>query len=99
MWTMFSKPQTPARTAEIFQEIIQKLKNDREWPLDTMVKIGQLFDGLSENDESSELHYNFQDLCNANSKNEQKIRGLCEQMFNRYIIKFEKAKVLIGFSI
>ena len=93
MWTMFSKPQTPARTAEIFKELIEKMKKPGDYPLDTMVSMGQLFDGLSGNEESEDLHYNFQDLSNKDPKNEAKIKDLCEKTFNRYIWKLEKAKV------
>ena len=73
---------------------VKKLKTDHQWPLDTMVSVGQLFDGLSGNDESTDLHYDFQDLSNQNKKNEAIIRNLCMKTFERYVIKLEKAKVL-----
>ena len=60
-----------------------------------MVSIGQLFDNLSGNEESTDLHYSFQDLSNKSQNNEAKIRVLCQKTFSRYVVKLEKAKVLL----
>ena len=92
MWTMFSKPQTPARTAEIFSNVINTMKNsDRNWPLDTMVEIGNLLNGPSRNEESEIAHFAFQDYSNSAKKMESRIRNLSQHVFTKYIWKLEKA--------
>ena len=94
MWAYFCSPQLPSKSAELLKKCIKMLKSDPRWPLDTMVEIGNLFEGPSRNKESEIAHFSYQDLCNANSGNaESKIRSLCKNTFARYVQKLEKEKV------
>ena len=94
MWAYFCTPQLPSKSAELLKQCIQMLKSEPQWPLDTMVEIGNLFEGPSRNKESEIAHFTYQDLCNSNSNAESKIRLLCKNTFARYVQKLEKEKVL-----
>ena len=94
MWAYFCTPQLPSKSAELLKQCIQRLKSEPKWPLDTMVEIGNLFEGPSRNKESEIAHFTYQDLCNSNSNAESKIRILCKNTFARYVQKLEKELVL-----
>ena len=67
------------------------MKNfNKDWPLDTMVEIGDLLEGPSRNTESEVAHFNYQDLSNSNRTAESTIRYLCDKLFQKYIWKLEK---------
>ena len=100
MWSMFSKPQVPSVTATTIKNVIEKMKNcDNDWPMDTMVEIGDLFDGPSRNKESEVAHFTFQDLSNADTTAESTIRDLCKKTFEKYVWKFEKDRGSTDFRI
>ena len=90
---MFCTPQLPSKAASIIKESISMLENQSSWPLDTMVEIGNLFEGPSRNRESEIAHFTFQDLSNSNRKAESHIRDLCRRTFLRYVQKLEKGQV------
>ena len=92
MKTIYSKPQTPAKSASVFKSVIADLKKPGLWPLDTIVNIGQHFGGPSQNDGSSPAHTNFQNLSNSSKKIENEIRDLCTKTFEKYIWKLEKVR-------
>ena len=94
---MFSKPQSPAVTATTIQNVIEKMKNTNDWPMDTMVEIGDLFNGPSRNNESEIAHFTYQDLSNSDKNAESKIRELCKKTFDKYVWKFEKDGVRLIF--
>ena len=87
---MFSQPQTPSVTATTIKNVIEKMKNTNDWPMDTMVEIGDLFNGPSRNNESEIAHFTYQDLSNSDQTAESKIRELCKKTFDKYVWKFEK---------
>ena len=97
---MFSKPQVPASTAETIKQVIEKMENyNKDWPLDTMVEIGDLLEGPSRNIESEVAHFNYQDMSNSNRTAESTIRDLCEKLFRKYIWKLQKDWFLINFDL
>ena len=95
MKTIISKEQTPVKCASVFKSVIEDLKSPGPWPLDTIVKIGTIFGGPSQNDTSSPAHINFQNLSNSSKKNENAIRVLCAKTFEKYVWKLEK----VGFDL
>ena len=94
MKTIISKEQTPLKCASVFKSVMEALECPGPWPLDTVVKIGQIFGGPSQNDSSSPAHINFQNLSNSSKKNENQIRELCAKTFEKYAWKIKK----VGFD-
>ena len=78
----------------MFKSVIEALECPGPWPLDTIVKIGTIFGGPSQNDSSSPAHINFQNLSNSSKKNENEIRDLCAKTFQKYAWKIKK----VGFD-
>lgn len=74
----------------MFQSVIKSLENPGSYPLDTLVGMGQVFGGPSQNDASSPAHLQFQDLANSNKKIEDQIRQLCLKTFEVYKWKLNK---------
>ena len=94
MKTFKSKAQTPSKAKSVFESVIKCLDNPGLYPLDTLVCMGQLFDGPSQNDASNPAHFQFQDLANSDKKIEDQIRQLCLKTFEVYKWKLNK----VGFK-
>ena len=92
--TFLSKEQTPKTAATVFKSIMESLQQPGEWPLDTLVHMGTLFGGPSQNSSSDVAHIKFQNLSNSSKKFETRIRQLCIETFEKYHWKLNK----VGFS-
>ena len=74
--------------------MLEAMASPGQWPLDTIVQIGKLFGGPSQNDSSNPAHFNFQNLSNSNKKIEGEIRILCSKTFEKFTWKIRK----VGFD-
>ena len=74
--------------------MLEAMASPGQWPLDTIVQIGKLFGGPSQNDSSNPAHINFQNLSNSNKKIEGEIRILCSKTFEKFTWKIRK----VGFD-